>query len=255
LEEQRVLADSVQRALYQLVQEAASLSSQDFARLLHVLDTLDADIAAPYVALVTGSMEKWLEWERACKDGQGPRSVCIEVERMVRDQEPGIGVVSFFNSRVKTGIVRIYGDLSPGIAVPRWILYYTAFVLRESIVMRLRGLGLVEQVARIPVFIAAMKLVESRARGLLERYRGGVAGATASYLYGEVVGPAAMPALAMEKALGVMPDSSVLRGRLAEAVKGLASLYRDALVRRLVAARSEAERPPSICCKNTLAVK
>lgn len=241
MEEAWALMDSVQRALHQLLREAARLPAPEFDRLLDALYTLEADIAAPYVAVIAGSMEKWLEWEHACKDGQGPRSVCREVERLVRDQEPGMGVVSFFNSRVKTGIVRIYGDLSPGIAVPRWILYYTAFVLREPIVAKLRGLDLVEQVRRVPLFTAAMRLVESHARRLLQRYRGGVAGATASYLYGEVIEPAARPALAIENALGATPGPALLSARLVDAVDKLATLYRDALLRRLLIARKEAE--------------
>ena len=165
---------------------------------------VDVDLVVVYVASASRALSEWLTWEAACKDKcvEAPPSYCKDVEQMVKRHDPGYGVVSYFNTELKKLLVRLVRDFSPGIGVPSWVGFYSAFRLRDPVVLHLAGLEPLEQVLRIPVYASAVRLLDTVSHGLEEYYgerKAAIAATTAAYVHWELIRPLAILADALEK--------------------------------------------------------
>ncbi len=187
--------DEAQRRVESIVRGLITLSSRlpsrDIERIVESIASEEhLDLAVAYSAAASRLASRWLRWEWLCKE-RGVEETCSEVEEEVSRHGEGLGVVTYFNVEFKSIIVRMYRDLSPGVAVPRWVLMY-AVRLEIPLVTILGGLSRAEQAARLPAFASALLYLDAVARGLYDFYneRGAqVASATAAYLYWEVLRP------------------------------------------------------------------
>lgn len=102
--------------------------------------------------------------------------------------------MSFFNTELKTLLVKMYRDFSPGIVIPRWIVFYSSRVDR-GILDYLRALPIEEQVNRVPMFVALLYLLENVCRAIVDYYaskKSEYAYTSASYIYWEIIKPATL---------------------------------------------------------------
>ena len=168
------------------------------------ISDIDVDLVVVYVAAATRALVEWLSWEAACKDKciDAPPSYCSDVEQVIKRRDPGYGVVSYFNTELKKLLVRLVRDFSPGIAVPSWVGFYSAFRLRDPVALHLAGLGPLEQILRVPAYASAVRLLDAVSHGLEEYYseRGAaIAATTAAYVHWELIRPLSLLADALEK--------------------------------------------------------
>ncbi|GEM_PF-3026457 len=174
--------------------DLAELPPNSFSKIIESLErSTDYELAVIYTRLILSSISYWLQWEDECRENS-TRGVCKEIIDIVKERGAGLGIVSFFNTELKTLLVKMYRDFSPGIVIPRWIVFYSGRVNR-GILDYLRTLPVEEQVSRIPVFIALLYLLESTCKAIVDHYaskKSEYAYTSASYIYWEIIKPATL---------------------------------------------------------------
>jgi len=175
--------------------ELASLPIREFDSVAKSLyEELDTDLALVYLSSISRMSVLWLIWEDYCRSSAARYSeICKRIEdELVGDSAPRVGgVSSFFNASIKSLIVKMYADLSPGIVIPSWIVTYSSFT-GDKLVLHLAGLSLSEQLRRFPLFTAILGVMDPVLRALLDYYStkgSDFAYVAAEYIYWEVVRP------------------------------------------------------------------
>ncbi len=188
--------------------EIVSLPIREFENVASGLDEPpETDLASIYLSGITRTSMLWLIWEDYCR-GNTARYIeaCRSIEaELVGSMETRIGgVSSFFNTTIKSLIAKMYADLSPGIAIPSWIVTYSSFA-GDKLVLRLASLPLGEQLRRLPVFASALGVVDPVFRALLDHYStkgSDFAYVAAEYMYWEVIRPCTLLYTAVVDELG-----------------------------------------------------
>lgn len=174
-----------------LLEDIAKLPNEQFTRVVQAVQERDVlDLAVVYTAAVTRLSSLWLIWEDYCRESVS-KPICAEIKEIVEHAGRGMGVVTFFNGEIKTLVVKLFHDLSPGIFVPGWVLAYSVR-LGRPLASKLRELGIEEQAARLPGFVASFYVLDAMEKAMLDYYSSkgsDFAYATAGYIYWEIIKP------------------------------------------------------------------
>jgi len=131
------------------IEDIAGLPSDQFMHIIQAIQERDvADLATLYMVAVARLSSLWLIWEDYCREKRD-EPVCGEIRSMVEHAGRDMGVVTFFNGEIKSLIVKLFYDLSPGILVPGWVFAYSARI-GKPIAQKLRELDMAEQAAPCP---------------------------------------------------------------------------------------------------------
>lgn len=176
------------------MQDIAGLPTSQFVHVIQAIQEKETlDLAALYTVAVSRLSSLWLIWEDYCREGSA-KPVCGEIRSMVERAGRDIGVVTFFNGEIKSLIVRLFMDLSPGILVPGWVFAYSTRI-GQPLARKLRELDVAEQAARLPGFVASLYTLDAVENALLDYYssKGSeFAYAAAGYIYWEIVKPCSL---------------------------------------------------------------
>ncbi len=220
------------RIARQLAEAVRSIPPSEAPRVAEVLRRGDRlDLAAVYAAGFQRLLSTLLEWEEHCpgRPDRRSREPCRSIERFLDEVARDVGVAAYFNLEIKRLLTRLHMDFSPVAAAPRWMLTF-ASRYGMDLAGALTSLDPVEQVVRVPYYLALMGVVDGFARRMVDLYsqrESDVAAAMASYVYYEVVEPLSSIALPLEVLLEV--EAARSRGGLEEAYR----VYADAVVRLL----------------------
>ncbi|RUM47761.1 MAG: hypothetical protein DSY37_01485 [Hyperthermus sp.] len=160
------------RFLYSVV---SSLRSEELDNVVRLVELgVYRDLAVVYAASIVNVVFSWIRWEEECRVRR-LSSFCSEVEEEVRSHDKSLGIVTYFNTRLKELMVKMYLDISPPLLIPQWIITYSLRI-GERLVDKLTDLPPTEQLARLPhltstinsINLLLKKYIRTRERGLDE---------------------------------------------------------------------------------------
>jgi len=180
--------------------QAHSRSTQHFIELLMSLNTREfkdvtfsletggkEDLIALHLASFTRTSLAWLEWERNCRNRPWRRECRETVEAI---EQTGLGVATYYNTTLKTLVVKACTDLAPDWLVPYWVKWFAHHNgLKE--LFEIHKLDTREQLNRLVDYPIYTYMLHGIGKALIEEFeqQGGTSSATAMYIYWDIIEP------------------------------------------------------------------
>lgn len=187
------------RGTLHAIEYILGLDPQSFSKAMtSILEAGIGELVAVHWASFINIMGSWLRWEASCRFGGEDDGLCSE---LIPEGAGRNSVATTYNTLLKTSVLSACEDLAPGWLLPQWVKWYAYHARRERI-LSLHRLGIVEQFSRLLDYAVYVYGVHGASKAYLEYYdeKSSIAGATASYIYWDVVDP-----LYEAIALGVQP--------------------------------------------------
>lgn len=176
------------RSTQHFIELLMSLSAREFKDITFSLEVGGKeDLIALHLASFTRTSLAWLEWEKNCRNKLWKKE-CKDVVEAV--EETGLGVATYYNTTLKTLVVKACIDLAPDWLVPYWVKWFAHHNgLKE--LFELHKLDTREQLNRLVDYPIYAYMLHGIGKALVEEFErvGGTSSATAMYIYWDIIEP------------------------------------------------------------------